>query len=321
MNMLKRGVLAVLISLACALPVSAADVGGSCCADLEERVKEMEATVATKGNRKVSVTISGQVSKSLLWIDGDDAVIGDNANSPSRVRVDGKAKVNADVEAGYVFEMNADALTLRHSFVYLKTAIGKVSLGHTSTATDGVSEVSLANTNVANLPSNIYGGIVDGPRRNLIRYDSPTIAGFYASASWASEDEWDAALRYASELGEFRLAGAVGYATDFGLERLSGSGSVMHVPSGVFLNGIYGRVDDADATAWHLTGGVERKLSEIGATTLFAEYGKLDVLGVSGDGFGLGIVQAVDAASMDLFAAYRDIDDVSVIHAGARIKF
>ena len=32
----------------------AADLGGNCCADLEERVAELEATTVRKGNRKVS---------------------------------------------------------------------------------------------------------------------------------------------------------------------------------------------------------------------------------------------------------------------------
>ncbi|HET6925922.1 MAG TPA: hypothetical protein VFI48_03545, partial [Hyphomicrobiaceae bacterium] len=31
----------------------AADLGGDCCADLEERVAELEATTARKGNRKM----------------------------------------------------------------------------------------------------------------------------------------------------------------------------------------------------------------------------------------------------------------------------
>ena len=44
---------------------SAADLGGNCCADLEERIAELEATTARKGNRKVSLTVSGgSVSRS-----------------------------------------------------------------------------------------------------------------------------------------------------------------------------------------------------------------------------------------------------------------
>ncbi len=48
---------------------SAADLGGNCCADLEERVAELEATVARKGNRKVSLTISGWVAEQVMWWD------------------------------------------------------------------------------------------------------------------------------------------------------------------------------------------------------------------------------------------------------------
>jgi len=44
----------------------AADLGGNCCADLEERIAELEATTARKGNRKMSLTITGQVNRSVL---------------------------------------------------------------------------------------------------------------------------------------------------------------------------------------------------------------------------------------------------------------
>ena len=50
---------------------SAADLGGNCCADLEERIAELEATTARKGNRKVSLTISGWVAEQVMfWDDG-----------------------------------------------------------------------------------------------------------------------------------------------------------------------------------------------------------------------------------------------------------
>ena len=47
----------------------AADLGGDCCADLEERVAELEATTARKGNRKMSLTITGQVHRLVMWWD------------------------------------------------------------------------------------------------------------------------------------------------------------------------------------------------------------------------------------------------------------
>ncbi|MFO7297388.1 MAG: porin, partial [Pseudomonadota bacterium] len=43
--------------LAGGVAAQAADLGGNCCADLEERVAELEATAARKGNRKVSLTV------------------------------------------------------------------------------------------------------------------------------------------------------------------------------------------------------------------------------------------------------------------------
>lgn len=49
--------------LFCGQQAAAADLGGDCYADLEERVAELEATTARKGNRKVSLEVSGQVTK------------------------------------------------------------------------------------------------------------------------------------------------------------------------------------------------------------------------------------------------------------------
>jgi hypothetical protein len=39
------------------VPAKAADLGGDCCSDLEDRVAELEATTVRKGNKKVSVTL------------------------------------------------------------------------------------------------------------------------------------------------------------------------------------------------------------------------------------------------------------------------
>ncbi|MEL7049989.1 MAG: porin, partial [Pseudomonadota bacterium] len=62
---------AVLTSGFAVSSASAADFGGDCCADLEERVAELEATTARKGNRKVSLTISGFVAQQIIaWDDG-----------------------------------------------------------------------------------------------------------------------------------------------------------------------------------------------------------------------------------------------------------
>ncbi|MEM7192711.1 MAG: porin, partial [Pseudomonadota bacterium] len=53
-------------------PAAAQGYGGNCCADLEERVAELEATTVRKGNKKVSLTISGWVLESMNWWDDGD---------------------------------------------------------------------------------------------------------------------------------------------------------------------------------------------------------------------------------------------------------
>jgi hypothetical protein len=78
-------------------PAYAANLGGSCCADLEERIAELEALVATKGNRKMSLSISGQVHRIVLWWN-DGRSSGtyyglDNTNASSRYIFDGNARV------------------------------------------------------------------------------------------------------------------------------------------------------------------------------------------------------------------------------------
>jgi predicted porin len=99
----------MLIGVAATAGAQAADLGGSCCADLEERVAELEATTVRKGNRRVSLTLSGQVSRALMyWNDGfsDDIYSVDNGLNSSRFRLTGTGRINADLTAGFMMEMD-----------------------------------------------------------------------------------------------------------------------------------------------------------------------------------------------------------------------
>ncbi len=96
-----------LLSLGAA-PAFAADLGGNCCADLEERIAELEATTARKGNRKVSLTVSGWVNQAVFfWDDGveSNAYVGTNALEQDRFRFDGEAKITDGWSAGYILEI------------------------------------------------------------------------------------------------------------------------------------------------------------------------------------------------------------------------
>ena len=88
-----------------ASPAKAADLGGDCCADLEERVAELEATTVRKGNKKVSVTLSGWVVKlGSWWDDGHETnfYTGDKDTTlSSHFQISGSAQISPGWSAGY----------------------------------------------------------------------------------------------------------------------------------------------------------------------------------------------------------------------------
>ena len=91
----------------------AADLGGNCCADLEERVAELEATTARKGNRRMSLTITGQVNRVVMWwsdSDRSDTYYGlDNTNSSSRFTLLGEAKISPRWKSGFEIMIEIEA--------------------------------------------------------------------------------------------------------------------------------------------------------------------------------------------------------------------
>ena len=101
-----------------ATPARAADLGGDCCADLEERVAELEATTVRKGNKKVSVTLSGWVIKSFNWWDDGDinsAYVGDKGyDLGSRFAITGAATIAPGWSAGYNLTVNVWGTEVRH---------------------------------------------------------------------------------------------------------------------------------------------------------------------------------------------------------------
>ena len=108
---LKTGLRAFLAAAALALaaPVQAADLGGDCCADLDERIAELEATTARKGNRKVSLTVTGYVAQEVTyWDDGGESNVylhGLGPTQATNVRFTGQAQIAPGVTAGYMLRL------------------------------------------------------------------------------------------------------------------------------------------------------------------------------------------------------------------------
>jgi hypothetical protein len=155
----KAGWLSILAAGGLALgsaAAQAADLGGDCCGDLEERISELEATTARKGNRKVSLTISGWVNEAVFfWDDGTEqnVYVGTNSLEQSRFKFAGKAKIDKDWSAGYTIEVgltgapsnqfdqtttasNLSDLVIRKSNWWIESKLlGKITVGREGTST------------------------------------------------------------------------------------------------------------------------------------------------------------------------------------------
>lgn len=335
-------------------PASAADLGGNCCADLEERIAELEATTARKGNRKVSLTISGWVNEAIyFWDDGKEqnVYIGTNNLERSRFKFAGKAKIDGDWSAGYTLEIGVrgnnsqafsqdslgsnNSLDVRKSSWFIENKnFGKVTVGLDGTSTYHLLDDADA-TNTRNYADAEAGGVWLGAfktvrtdtgaysvlwtdvlrgfnnstpgqdtRRNIVRYDTPTLEGFMASASWGEDDRWDVAGIYANKLGDFKLAfrGGYGKGTDEAstachsgakhevCEWWGVAGTIMHEPTGLYVYAGYGAQNDKtrgtdpavvtpvdnNDNVWFVQGGIEQKWMALGKTTVFGEYRRDD---------------------------------------------
>ena len=90
-------------------PAAAADLGGNCCADLEGRMAELEATAVRRGSRRVSLTLSGQVVRSILYWNDEfqsDIYSVDNVLNTSRFRFVGSAGIYQELQAGFMMELD-----------------------------------------------------------------------------------------------------------------------------------------------------------------------------------------------------------------------
>jgi hypothetical protein len=105
-------------------PATAADLGGDCCADLEERVAELEATTARKGNRRVSLTISGAVQTSVMyWDNGNNGPASHNSSDVyivdqvpgTFVQFAGSAAINPNLSAGFQIVLAINSQSRSHN--------------------------------------------------------------------------------------------------------------------------------------------------------------------------------------------------------------
>ncbi len=197
--------------------------------------REKNAYVVTNEEQQDRFRFLGEADIAAGWKAGYLIEIGIRGSRGDRVNQDNSNGSNPD---------GRDGVSTRHSAWWLSSKdYGKLWAGLTSDAADGITEINLANTNhfaSSNKQylgdsgnngffalhngqrSNIKWGLFasppglaqqpgEGHRENLIKYETPTYAGFVASTSWGEDDLWNIALRYKGEFSGFKLAAGIAY--------------------------------------------------------------------------------------------------------------
>lgn len=263
------------------------------------------------------------------------------------------------------FEENFRRTEIRKfEVIYQTPSIGTFSFGQGSTASDGVTETDFSGTGVAaysglsdlagsrqfRLGTGAIAGTAvgdafsafDGARRFRIRYDTPEYNGFGLAVSAGEEvlargnsDEfYDIGLSYNQDFGDYKMAARLGYSIrDSAEELLSGSTSVLHVPTGLNLTVASGRQQQGEANYVYIKGGIKRDWFAYGETALSVDYYRGDdfqTVGSESSSYGIAAVQQLDQYRLELYATYRryefentgpQIEDIDVAFVGARWKF
>jgi hypothetical protein len=136
----------------------------------------------------------------------------------------------------------------------------------------------------------------DSGREEIIRYDSPALAGFVATASWKPKhDSWALALRYLNgNFGDLKVQGILSYsdssmnwknplnntfASDDRLNVWQVGTYLEHKPTGLFALGAWASIDqqvnktnNPTTNTYYLKAGDILKLTSLGHTIPYGEY-------------------------------------------------
>ena len=160
----------------------------------------------------------------------------------------------------------------------------------------------------------------DGARRFRARYDTPVVGGVMLSTSYGinilvEEDNtnyYDVAARWTGEIGDFAVRAAIGYQwldnpDGKDTERLAGSGTIVHTPTGLNVALSAGQQIDGASYVWGRAGW-RNQVFDVGATSLSVDYyNGWDFLtdGAETENYGVYGVQSIDALSIDVYGGVR----------------
>jgi hypothetical protein len=324
------------------------------------------ALTAPMAAQAVSTNWYGHINRAMQFVDDGtdyDIKFVDPTAYSSRMCWTGTAEASNGVTAGakieYDFRSNTiygggaginagDAtdtnLRIRHAFVWFSGDWGKLSLGQTSDATDGVAYAAhnsawegtelghdwgitgfrLSGTGNANEQATVgtaysFSSSFDGGRRDLVRYDTPSFGPVSAAVSIGTNSRFDTSLSLASDVGGGSLKAKIGYSEAGGStaasdgaaggadETILGSASYKF-SQGTFIDGFYGTRDfNAGAARSDADTWYIALGHSWGTNTIAVDYmeGNDVTQDCSGDRIGVGFKHGISGTGATLYTGYH----------------
>ena len=210
--------------------------------------------------RAVEFAVSGHVNRAIIVVDQDglpadgDLQHVDANSSQSRVRFTGSGDLDNGATVGINMELavlsgqtggNDNDTNTRHLAVNVAGDFGKLTLGHTSEAADGMAHARLGGaswlggvtnwcayysgtpTNTTACPTN------DGGRMEILRYDTPALGPATLAFSTADNERWSTMLKAAGSAGDMGYDFRVGYIGEFDTDGGTKAGDVLTTSAAV----------------------------------------------------------------------------------------
>ena len=328
----------------------------------------------------IEFSTSGHVNRMVRWAGdgiGSDVQHIDNSASRSRIRFKGAQDIGNGLNAGVYIEFsmvsnlgssvplktadgtkgNQDLTAdVRHSAIWFSGNWGKLTVGHTSDASDGIrfadqdgawaaNEVSTPNetagailfrTTAGGTAGSLTGAFnsYDGGRRDVLRYDSPALGPATIKVSVSNNQEWDIGGFISTDLGGGSLllnagyrdaenrsgfdqyGGSVGFAFSQGTNLHLGWGERDRTGGGVTTDTIYAKLGHA----W-------------GNNAASVSYGESEHCGATTPGceaqqWGIGFNHNIPKVGVQFYASYHNYEldlagteDIDVFFVGSRVQF
>jgi hypothetical protein len=328
--------------------------------------------------------VGGHVNRAVMFVDdgiASDTFQVDNSASMSRLKATGKEKLGiGGIDVGFALEMSfasnrnsqvtmkgangnaggADSFGIRQNYLWFGGKFGKVTMGHTSGAYDGVvnksyAGIGLTGTGVGTTHGNsmqfrdsagnnvvaLSGArsSLDGGRTDLIKYDTPRLGPIGASVSIHDNQRWNAQVNANSSFSGAKIQAALGYEenTNNGNNDQWGGSAAILFSQGTNISVSYsereiqaagtGReIREADNFSVGL--GHHWGNNKIGMT--YSETQDLNQNGDEATSWGIGFIHSIPGPKVEIYAGYQNhdldrtgtnVEDMDIFNIGTRVRF